>query len=103
LKVFHSAGSNRPDVLWEGVASAIPHIIPLWDADRDAVRALYARLTNDGVDAWLDKEKSCGERSRTILPGQGFDSPFGRNPARLGIGNPQDDALTQGGRLFLAV
>lgn len=31
-------------------------------ADRDAVRALYTRLTNDGVDAWLDKEK--------LLPGQ---------------------------------
>jgi hypothetical protein len=41
------------------------HIIPLWDADRDSVRALYARLTKDGVDAWLDKEK--------LLPGQGFD------------------------------
>ena len=33
------------------------HIIPLWDADRDAVRALYTRLIADGVDAWLDKEK----------------------------------------------
>ena len=31
-------------------------------ADRDAVRALYVRLTKDGVDAWLDKEKP--------LPGQ---------------------------------
>jgi hypothetical protein len=60
------------------------HIIPLWDADRDAVpqgddmRGLYARLTSDGVDrsAWPDKEKPCGARSavlslskcRTILP-----------------------------------
>ncbi len=35
-------------------------------ADRDAVRALYARLIQDGVDAWLDKEK--------LLPGQGFDT-----------------------------
>ncbi|MBI5933143.1 MAG: toll/interleukin-1 receptor domain-containing protein [Chloroflexi bacterium] len=26
-------------------------------ADRDPVRALYARLTKDGVNAWLDKEK----------------------------------------------
>jgi CelD/BcsL family acetyltransferase involved in cellulose biosynthesis len=40
-------------------------------ADRDAVKALYARLTADGVDimpegyAWLDKEKP--------LPGQGLD------------------------------
>jgi len=34
-------------------------------ADHDAVRALYTRLTKDGVDAWLDKEK--------LLPGQGFD------------------------------
>jgi hypothetical protein len=42
-------------------------------ADRDPVRALYARLTKDGVDAWLDKAKLHGERSRTILPGQGFD------------------------------
>jgi len=32
-------------------------------ADRDAVRALPAgtRLTKDGVDAWLDKAKPCGE------------------------------------------
>ncbi len=34
-------------------------------ADRDPVRGLYTRLTKDGVDAWLDKEK--------LLPGQGFD------------------------------
>lgn len=39
-------------------------------ADRDAVRVLYNRLTNDGVDARLDKEKPCVERSRNILPGQ---------------------------------
>jgi hypothetical protein len=26
-------------------------------ADRDPVRGLYPRLTKDGVDAWLDKEK----------------------------------------------
>ena len=48
-----------------------------------------ASAGEDGVDrcAWLDKEKPCGERSaalslskcRTILPGQGFDTPFGRN------------------------
>ena len=41
------------------------HIIPLWDADRDPVRALYTRLTQDGVDAWLDKEK--------LLPGQDWE------------------------------
>ena len=29
--------------------------------DRDPVRALYDRLTKDGVDAWLDKAK--------LLPG----------------------------------
>jgi len=34
-------------------------------ADRDAVRTLYTRLTNDGVDAWLDKEK--------LLPGQDWE------------------------------
>jgi len=34
-------------------------------ADRDAVRGLYARLTQDGVDAWLDKEK--------LLPGQDWE------------------------------
>lgn len=34
-------------------------------ADRDAVRKLYTRLTNDGVDAWLDKEK--------LLPGQDWE------------------------------
>jgi hypothetical protein len=26
-------------------------------ADRDPVRALYTRLTKDGVDTWLDKGK----------------------------------------------
>ncbi len=31
-------------------------------SDKDAVKAFYTRLTNDGVDAWLDKEK--------LLPGQ---------------------------------
>ena len=34
-------------------------------ADRDAVRGLYDRLTKDGVDAWLDKEK--------LLPGQDWE------------------------------
>lgn len=42
-------------------------------ADRDPIRALYARLTKDGVDAWLDKAKLHGERSRTILPGQDWE------------------------------
>ncbi len=34
-------------------------------ADRDPVRTLYTRLTNDGVDAWFDKEK--------LLPGQDWE------------------------------
>jgi len=34
-------------------------------ADRDRVHALYQHLTNDGVDAWLDKEK--------LLPGQDWE------------------------------
>jgi WD40 repeat protein len=34
-------------------------------ADRDSVRALYTRLTQDGVDAWLDKAK--------LLPGQDWE------------------------------
>jgi hypothetical protein len=34
-------------------------------ADRDDVKALYARLTKNGVDAWLDKEK--------LLPGQDWE------------------------------
>jgi hypothetical protein len=34
-------------------------------ADRNPVRGLYARLTKDGVDAWLDKEK--------LLPGQDWE------------------------------
>lgn len=34
-------------------------------ADKPAVRALYTRLTKDGVDAWLDKEK--------LLPGQDWE------------------------------
>ncbi|MEW6030861.1 MAG: hypothetical protein ACOYZ8_07250 [Chloroflexota bacterium] len=60
-------------------------------ADRDRVHALdgrvalseaqrsrrayrdHTRLTKDGVDAWLDKEKPCGEPRRTILPGQDWE------------------------------
>ena len=34
-------------------------------ADRDAVRALYARLKREGVDVWLDKEK--------LLPGADWE------------------------------
>ncbi len=34
-------------------------------ADREPVRALYKRLTDDGVDAWFDKEK--------LLPGQDWE------------------------------
>ena len=34
-------------------------------ADRDTVRGLYTRLTKDGVDAWLDKEK--------LHPGQDWE------------------------------
>jgi hypothetical protein len=45
-------------------------------ADRDPVRGLYTRLTQDGVDAWLDKAKPCGERSRTILPEQDWELEF---------------------------
>jgi len=29
-------------------------------ADRDPVRGLYARLANDGVDAWLSSRESEG-------------------------------------------
>ena len=34
-------------------------------SDKDAVKVLYARLTRDGVNAWLDKEK--------LLPGQDWE------------------------------
>src|SRR5689334_17901204 len=34
-------------------------------ADKTTVRGLYQRLTKDGVDAWLDKEK--------LLPGQDWE------------------------------
>ena len=34
-------------------------------SDKDAVKALYTHLANDGVDAWLDKEK--------LLPGQDWE------------------------------
>ena len=34
-------------------------------SDKDTVKALYDRLTQDGVDAWLDKEK--------LLPGQDWE------------------------------
>jgi hypothetical protein len=55
------------------------HIMPAGyaHADRDPVRGLPegTRLTKDGVDryAWFDKAKPCGERSRTILPGQDWE------------------------------
>lgn len=66
------------------------HIIPLRDSGKDALKALYARLTTlapgasageDGVDryAWLYKEK--------LVPGTGFRQA---QPTRLGVGNPQD-------------
>jgi len=37
--------------------------------------ALAGGAREDGVDryAWLDKAKPCGERSRTILPGQDWE------------------------------
>ncbi len=59
LKVFPSTGSG--------------HRLCHAHADSATVRALYTRLTKDGVDVWLDKEKPCGERSRTILPGQDWE------------------------------
>ena len=34
-------------------------------SDKDAMKALYTRLTADGVDAWLDKEN--------LLPGQDWE------------------------------
>jgi hypothetical protein len=63
-------------------------------SDKDAVKALYARLKREGVDccAWLDKEKPCGERSRTHPPRRG-----------LGIGNPQGSARRNGLRLISVV
>ncbi len=39
-------------------------------ADRDPVCGLYTRLTQDGVDAWLDREK--------LLPGQDGNWKFAR-------------------------
>ncbi len=35
-------------------------------ADRDAVRGLWMRLTNDGVDAWLNKKKLLPEQDREL-------------------------------------
>ncbi len=66
------------------IQSSSAIIMPLGyaHAERDPVRGLYSRLTTlalmgsvreGGVDAWFDKAKLHGERSRTILPGQGFD------------------------------
>lgn len=62
-----SADQKRPLKVFPSIAKHLCHIIPLRDAhaDRDAVRTLYTRLTNDGVDAWLDKEK--------LLPGQDWE------------------------------
>ncbi len=41
------------------------HADTLSGTGRNPVRGLYARLTQDGVDAWLDKEK--------LLPGQDWE------------------------------
>jgi hypothetical protein len=41
------------------------HAVGYAHADRDPVRGLYARLTQDGVDAWLDKAK--------VLPGHDWE------------------------------
>jgi hypothetical protein len=41
-------------------------------ADHDPVRGLYSRLTKDGVDARLDKEK--------LLPGQDWEMEFCKVP-----------------------
>lgn len=70
LKVFPSASLRA--------SLCHAHIIPLQDADRDPVKAFdgrvggvlspyrdHSRLTQDGVDAWLDKEK--------LLPGQDWE------------------------------
>ena len=45
-------------------------------SDKDVVRALYERLTRDGVDAWLDKEK--------LLPGQDWELEI-RKAVRKGL------------------
>jgi len=49
-------------------------------ADRDAVKALYIRLTKDGVDAWLDKENRLTKDGvdawldkEKLLPGQDWE------------------------------
>ncbi|GAB4401811.1 MAG: hypothetical protein OHK003_28680 [Anaerolineales bacterium] len=67
LKVFPSTGSPAPAaaLAQAGRASAMPTRIPILGTSRDAVRALYTRLTDDGVDAWLDKQK--------LLPGQNWE------------------------------
>jgi len=41
----------------QGISIPLTHA----HADRDPVRGLYTRLAKDGVDAWLDKAKPCGE------------------------------------------
>ncbi|NJC96831.1 MAG: toll/interleukin-1 receptor domain-containing protein [Anaerolineae bacterium] len=46
-------------------------------ADRDAVMALYTRLTKDGVDAWLDKEK--------LLPGQDWELEIRKAVRKAGV------------------
>lgn len=57
--------SKRPLKVFPSTSSG--HRLCHAHADRDSMRALYARLTNDGVDrsAWLDKEK--------LLPGQDWE------------------------------
>ena len=50
-------------------------------ADRDSVRGLYVRLTQDGVDAWLDKAKLHGEQSRIIILGRDWELEI-RNAVR---------------------
>jgi hypothetical protein len=62
-----SAAPKRPLKVFLCHAHADRDPVPQGDdiPQGDDVRGLYARLTQDGVDAWYDKEN--------LLPGQDFD------------------------------
>jgi hypothetical protein len=58
-------GNPMPDDTKRPLKVFLCHAHP----DAEKVRALYARLKADGVDAWLDKEN--------IIPGQDWEMEMG--------------------------
>jgi hypothetical protein len=87
LKVFPSTGSGHRLSYAHADREAVPQGDDMRGLGGRAGGVLppyrdHARLKREGVDVWLDKEKPCGERSRTILPGADWELEI-RKAARV--------------------